>query len=52
MNMYEICVLTGLQKYCAASINCVKSIRFTMKEKIKDCYKDVKFSYHTAQAFD
>ena len=51
MNMYEICVLTGLQKYCAARINCVKSI-FYNERKNKDCNKDVKFSYHTAQAFD
>lgn len=32
MNMYEICVLTGLQKYCAASINCVKSIFYNERE--------------------
>ena len=32
MNMYEMCVLAGLQIYCTANINCVKSIFYSKRE--------------------
>ena len=32
MNMYEMCVLAGLQIYCTASISFVKSIFYSKRE--------------------